>query len=112
MVTIYHNPRCSKSRQALDIIEKSGKAPDVILYLKNAPQAEVLQKALNDIGRDKLLRKGEDTYKEYIAGKNLSDTQLIEIIRKYPIVMERPLVINGDKMALGRPLENIKEILK
>lgn len=111
MVTIYHNPRCSKSRQTLDIIEKAGKAPDVILYLQEQPDTEVLQKALKDIGREKLLRTGEAEYKEHIKGKELTDSDLINIIQDHPIVMERPLVINGDKMALGRPPENVKEIL-
>jgi arsenate reductase len=111
MVTIYHNPRCSKSRQTLDLIEQAGKAPDVVLYLKDKPSTEILQKALEDIGRDKLLRTGEDVYKDHIKDKDLSDKDLISIIQEHPIVMERPLVINGDKMALGRPPESVKEIL-
>lgn len=111
MVTIYHNPRCSKSRQTLDLIERAGKTPDVVLYLKETPSYEVLEKALQTLGRDKLLRSGEEVYKEHIKGKELSDKELISIIQAHPIVMERPLVVNGDKMALGRPPESVKEIL-
>jgi arsenate reductase len=111
MVTIYHNPKCSKSRQTLDLIEQAGKVPDVVLYLKETPEADVLQKALQHIGRDKLLRTGEEAYKTHIQGKELSDSDLISVIQEHPIVMERPLVVNGDKMTLGRPPENVKEIL-
>lgn len=113
-VTIYHNPRCSKSRQTLALLEEKGIEPIVREYLKNVPTAtelnsllEMLQMAPRD-----LMRKNETSYKE--AGLNderLSRAALIEGMIAHPKLIERPIVINGNKAAIGRPPENVLTIL-
>lgn len=114
MVTIYHNPRCSKSRQTLALIEERGITPDVVLYLDNPPSATALKGLLQQLGISprELLRKGEDAYKELqLSDTSLSDKQLIEAMVKHPKLIERPIVVNGDRAVLGRPPENVLELL-
>lgn len=110
MVTIFHNPRCSKSRQTLGLLEERGVQAQVHLYLDEAVDADLLKKAYNQFG-DAFLRKGEDDYKAHFKGKDLSVDEVVTLLQKYPKVMERPLVVNGDKLALGRPPESVEEIL-
>jgi arsenate reductase (glutaredoxin) len=114
MVTIYHNPRCSKSRQTLALIEASGITPDIVLYLEATPDAATLKSLLAKLGisaRD-LLRKGEDDYKDNnLAAPGLSDDELINAMVSHPKLIERPIVVNGDKAVLGRPPENVLSIL-
>ncbi len=114
MVTIYHNPRCSKSRQTLALIEEKGIAPDIVLYLENTPDAPTLKTLIAKLGispRD-LLRKGEDAYKDnQLANPGLSDDDLINAMVSHPKLIERPIVVNGDKAVLGRPPENALSIL-
>ena len=103
-VTIYHNPRCSKSRQTLSLIEEKGIAPNIIEYLKEGPDAETLKHVLSKLGKTPrdILRKGEQPYKDLnLADETKSDDELIE----------RPIVIAGDKAALGRPPEQVLDIL-
>jgi len=112
--TIYHNPRCSKSRLALKLLRKEGVPLEVIKYLETPPAHGVLLQALKKIGREALLRKGEDAYYQHIRPrlKSLQDDELIDIMTQHPEVIERPLVVAPDgRMALGRPPENIKSIL-
>lgn len=114
MVTIYHNPRCSKSRQTLALIEERGITPDVVLYLDNPPSATALKGLLQQLGISprELLRKGEDAYKELqLSDTSLSDKQLIEAMVTHPKLIERPIVVNGDRAVLGRPPENVLELL-
>jgi arsenate reductase len=114
MVSIYHNPRCSKSRQTLALLEERGIKPDVVLYLETPPSVEVLADILKKLGMSprQLLRKGEDAYKENnLSDTGLSDQQLIEAMVAHPKLIERPIVINGDKARLGRPPEQVLEIL-
>jgi arsenate reductase len=113
-VTIYHNPRCSKSRQTLQLIEDRGIQPRIIEYLKTPPSAEELKKILKSLGvapRD-LMRRKEAAYKE--AGLDdpaLTDDELIRTMVAHPVLIERPIVINGGKAAVGRPPENVLSIL-
>lgn len=114
MVTIYHNPRCSKSRQTLAILEESGIKPEIVAYLDTPPDATTLKAILQKLGitaRD-LLRKGEDAYKEHDLGRaELSDDELIDYMTRFPKLIERPIVIKGDKAVLGRPPENVRELI-
>lgn len=114
MVTIYHNPRCSKSRQTLALIEEKGVEAEVVLYLETPPNAATLAELLKklDISARQLLRKGEDAYKENnLKDDSLGETQLIEAMVKFPKLIERPIVVKGDKAVLGRPPENVLELI-
>jgi arsenate reductase len=112
---IYHNPRCSKSRQTLQILEDKGIKPEIIEYLKTPPTESELKTILAALGKSprELMRRGEAEYKEHnLADDSLSDDQLIAAMVKYPKLIERPIVITTDnKHALGRPPENVLDIL-
>lgn len=114
-VTIYHNPRCSKSRDTLKLIEKQGYAPLVVEYLKTPPSAAQLQKLLKQLGmkpRD-LLRKNEAAYKEAgLDDPGMNDKAVINAMIKHPILIERPIVVVDDQAVLGRPPEKVLEILR
>lgn len=113
-VSIYHNPRCSKSRETLKLLEQNNIQPEVIEYLKTPPTAAELKTILSQLGisaRD-LLRKGEDSYKELnLADKSLSDDALIQAMCDNPKLIERPIVIVDGKAKLGRPPEAVLDIL-
>lgn len=111
MITIYHNPRCSKSRQTLQILEENGVTPTVYLYLENPMPAEILKKAMDVLGEKAMSRTGEVDYKENIKGQSLEGDALVAKMLEFPKTIERPLVVNGDKMAMGRPPESVLEIL-
>ena len=112
--TIYHNPRCSKSRQTLALLEDNGISPDVVLYLENPPSKQTLTELLVKLGisaRD-LLRKGEDDYKsKNLKDASLGEAELIAAMHKFPKLMERPIVVNGDRAVLGRPPENVMGLI-
>ena len=107
--TIWHNPRCSKSRQTLALLEERGISPNVRLYLDDAPSttevAEVLRQL--DIKPWELLRRGEKVFKELGLDKDNADEALIEAMSANPILIERPIVIHGGGAALGRPPESV-----
>ncbi len=114
MTTIYHNPRCSKSRATMKILEEKGIRPIIVEYLATPPDAATLDSFLTRLGMEprELMRKGEAPYKEL----NLKDTtksreELIAAMVENPILIERPIVVNGEKVALGRPPENVLDIL-
>ncbi len=113
-VTIYHNPRCSKSRQTLELLAERGIEPTVVEYLKTPPSAEELGSILDALGvepRD-LMRRKETAYAENgLDDENLSRSELISAIRRDPILMERPVVVTDGKAAIGRPPENVLGIL-
>lgn len=113
-VQIYHNPRCSKSRQTLAILEDNGVTPEIILYLEESPDAKTINSLLTKLGisaRD-LLRKGEDTYKELnLKDSSLDDAFLIEKMTEFPKLIERPIVVKGNKAVLGRPPENALKLI-
>ena len=113
-VTIYHNPKCSKSRQTLKLLEEHGSAPTIVEYLKSPPTAEKLKEVLSQLGvapRD-LMRKKESAYSENDLGNtSLSDESLIDAMIANPILIERPIVLANGKAAIGRPPEQVLEIL-
>ncbi len=113
-VTIYHNPKCSKSRQTLELLGKQGITPVIIEYLKSPPSAEKLKEILTQLGFTprELMRKKEAIYAEYdLESPDLSDDDLIGFMMKHPILIERPIVLANGKAALGRPPEQVLEIL-
>ncbi|MGO2508825.1 MAG: arsenate reductase (glutaredoxin) [Vibrio hibernica] len=114
-VTIYHNPRCSKSRQTLDLLTQKGIQPDVIKYLEDTPNIETLKTIYQQLGltsvRD-MMRTKEDVYKELnLANESLSDDALFTAMQQNPKLIERPIVIANNKARLGRPPEQVLEIL-
>lgn len=113
-VTILHNPRCTKSRATLALLRERGIEPKIVEYLENPPTAEELKDILAKLGkrpRD-IIRRGEKVYKELeLADETLPDKALITAMVGNPILIERPIVVNGDKAAVGRPPENVLEIL-
>jgi arsenate reductase len=114
MISIYHNPRCSKSRQTLALLEERGITPEIVLYLETPPTAGDLDAILKKLGISarQLLRKGEDAYKENnLSDTSLSDEQIIDVMVANPKLIERPIVIKGDKAVLGRPPEQVLSIL-
>jgi len=115
-VTIYHNPRCSKSRQTLEILHDRGIEPEVVKYLDTPPDKKTLEMILQQLNKEprELMRKGEDVYKEAkLDNMTLNRDELIDAMLKYPILIERPIVIVDDqRVAMGRPPENILSIIE
>jgi arsenate reductase len=113
-VVIFHNPRCSKSRQTLELLEKHGKTPTIIEYLKTPPAAQKIKEILTQLEftpRD-LMRKKEAIYAECkLDNPALSNEDLIDFMVKHPILIERPIVLANGKAALGRPPEQVLDIL-
>jgi arsenate reductase len=112
--TIYHNPRCSKSRQTLQLLEENGVSPEVVLYLENVPSVDDIIALLSKLGitARELLRKGEDAYKQNnLSDSSLSDKQLVAAMVAHPKLIERPIVVKGPKAVLGRPPENILTLI-
>lgn len=113
-LTLYHNPRCSKSRQALALLEARGLQPSIVLYLETPPAADELQVILTRLGiaPRQLLRTGEEEYRSLnLADPALSDAQLIAAMAAHPRLIERPILIAGDTAVIGRPPEKVLEIL-
>ena len=112
--TIFHNPRCSKSRAALALLEDRGIEPVVVEYLKTPPSATELKALLAKLKLKpiELVRKGEDVYQAKFADKQLSDAQWIVAMAEHPVLIERPIVVKGDNAVLGRPPENVLQLLK
>jgi arsenate reductase (glutaredoxin) len=113
-IIIYHNPRCSKSRQSLQLLEERGVKPDIVLYLENPPSKKQLQELLKKlgIGARALLRGGEQEYKQRnLADASLSDAALIDAMVACPQLIERPIVVRGARAVIGRPPENVLELL-
>ncbi len=113
MIKIYHNPKCSKSREGLTILENSGKDFEVVKYLENIPSKEELKQVISylSIAPEDLVRKNEAIWKEKFKGKTLSDEEIIGAMLKHPKLIERPIVIKGNKAVIGRPSEKIIEII-
>ena len=113
-VIIYHNPKCSKSRKALDIIKSKNFEPTIILYLVNKLSKAEVKKLLSKLGlsiRD-ILRTGEDEYKNNnLKNENLTDDKLIDFLIKFPKLLQRPIVVKDNKAVVGRPTENILNLL-
>ena len=113
MITIYHNPRCTKSRQGLEVLEKSGEKFEVVKYLENIPTKDELRKVLGslNIPVENLVRKNEAIWKEIYRGKNLSEEDILDAMIQYPKLIERPIVIKDNKAVIGRPTEKIYDLL-
>ncbi len=113
-VTIYHNPRCSKSRQTLEIIKKQGISPEIREYLKDPITEEEMQSLLEKLHRSAkdIIRKNEAEYKENnLSDSSLTEEELIKAMVKYPKLIERPIVVKGNNAVLGRPPEDVLKIL-
>jgi arsenate reductase (glutaredoxin) len=113
-ITIYHNPRCSKSRQTLALLREHGIEPDIVEYLKTPPAAAELKRIIDQLGLSprQLLRTGEEEYKANdLADESLADQTLIEAMCKHPRLIQRPIVIAGDQARIGRPPEAVLDIL-
>ncbi|MEB3016550.1 arsenate reductase (glutaredoxin) [Capnocytophaga ochracea] len=113
MITIYHNPKCSKSRCGLELLKDSGKEYQIVDYLKKGISKEELKNLLTKLQMSpiELVRTKENIWKELFKGKTLTDDEVIEAMIQYPQLIERPIVIVGDKAVIGRPTERIKEII-
>lgn len=114
-VTIWHNPRCSKSRATLQILKERGIEPDIRLYLEAPPDTDEITRVLALLGREArdIMRKGEAVYRELNLGDPaLDDSDLVDAMAENPILIERPIVISGDKARIGRPPESVLEILE
>lgn len=113
-ITIYHNPRCSKSRATLQLLQEKGIESTIIEYLKTPPSADELEEILNKLGMEPrdLMRKGEDAYREAgLDNPALDREALIAAMVEHPILIERPIVLSKGKAAIGRPPERVLEIL-
>mgnify|MGYP000571996343 CR=1 FL=1 len=113
--TVYHNPRCSKSRAALALLEENDISPQVVLYLDEPPNREQLEEILGKLGmgiRD-LLRQGEAEYKQYQLGdSSISEDIVFEIVAEHPRLIERPIIVRGERALIGRPPERVLELLE
>ena len=114
MLKILHNPRCSKSRQTLGILQENGIKVQIIEYLKDNPTKEELQDILKKLGKKPLeiVRKGETIYKENFKGKEFSDAEWLDILVENPKLIERPIVFDNEKAVIGRPPESVDVFLK
>lgn len=109
-VTIYHNPRCSKSRQTLKLLEENGVSPTVVLYLNTPPSGGEIASICTKLSMSprEILRKGEAVFKELkLSDPDTSDEDVIDAMTAHPILIERPIVVVGDKAVIGRPPENV-----
>jgi arsenate reductase len=113
MISIYHNNRCSKSRDSLAILTEQNIEIKVIDYLKNPPTTKQIKSLLKKLKMKplELLRKSENLYKDNYKDENLSDDEWIELMANNPILIERPIIVNGNKAVIGRPPEKVLEIL-
>ncbi|MCB9230628.1 MAG: arsenate reductase (glutaredoxin) [Bacteroidia bacterium] len=110
---IYHNPRCGKSRKTLELIRESGREPEIIEYLKAPPNAAKIREILDklDMSAMDLVRKGEQLFKDNFKGREYSEGEWIQILAENPILIERPIVVEGKKAIIGRPPENVNTLL-
>ncbi len=110
---IYHNPRCSKSRETLNLIREKGIEPEIIEYLKTVPTTEELKQLLAKLNleAEQIVRRTEAYYKENLKGKSFTNEEWIQLLIENPKLIERPIVVKGNKAVLGRPPQNVIELL-
>ena len=113
-IEIWHNPQCSKSRNAMELLEAKGLNTSVIKYLENVPTKEQIKAVLKKLNMkaSQILRTGEDIYKELNLKEIDDEDKLIEIMAEHPILIERPIIIKGEIAVIARPIENLEELLK
>ncbi|WP_420583119.1 arsenate reductase (glutaredoxin) [Reichenbachiella sp.] len=113
MTKIYHNPRCTKSRQTLALLEEKNEEIEIVEYLKTNPTKQEITELVSMLGIKplELIRKGEKIFKEEFKGKEMSDAQWIDAMVAHPILIERPVVVKNGKAVIGRPIENVIDIL-
>ncbi len=113
-LTIWHNPKCSKSRETLALLQGRGFSPRIVEYLKQPPTSAELAAVVQMLGiaPEALVRKGEDAYKSNYAGRSLTDAGWIEAMVRHPVLIERPIVVANGKAAIGRPPERVLEVLE
>ncbi|MCX7633929.1 MAG: arsenate reductase (glutaredoxin) [Turneriella sp.] len=113
-VTIYYNPKCRKSREALQILKEKGIEPEIRYYMEDPPSKAELAEVLRKMGRRPrdIFRKSEPLYKDLgLKNKDLTDDELLGYLHKYPILIERPIVVKGQRAVLGRPPEDVRRII-
>ena len=113
-LTLYHNPKCSKSRATLALLHERGVNPRIVPYLENPPSAPELKAIVARLGirPEQLVRRNEDVFRSKYAGRTLTDDEWIEAMVKDPILIERPIVVRGRQAAIGRPPENVLPLLE
>ena len=113
MFKIYHNPRCRKSRETLEILRNAGHEPEIIEYLQSPPSEPELKDILYKLGKkpEEIIRKGEDIFKTNFKGKEYTDSEWIRLMVENPKLIERPIVVKDNQAVLGRPPENVKDLL-
>lgn len=113
-IKIYHNPRCSKSREALSLIKENGFEPEICEYLKTPPTFNELKDVLVrlHLKPQDIIRTGEDLYKAKFRNKNFTDDEWIKILTENPHLIERPIVVKGSRAAVGRPMENVLRLFE
>jgi arsenate reductase len=112
-ITLYHNPRCSKSRAALALLREKGVEPEVVLYLETPPSREQLATLVGQLGiaPHDLIRTGEDVYKSEYKGRDLDDAGWLDALTAHPKLIERPIAVRGTRAVIGRPPENVLALL-
>ena len=110
---VYHNARCSKSRSACQLLEERGIAFEGVEYLKTPPSRDELAAVLAKLGMqaEEIVRKGEDVYKAEFEGRKLSEAEWLDALVAHPVLIERPIVVCGDRAVIGRPPEKVLELL-
>ena len=113
MLTVYHNPRCRKSRETLQMIKDAEEEFKVVEYLKNPPSEEKLREILSklELPVDYMIRKNEQLFKEEYKDKQLSDEEWMKVLSQNPSLIERPIVVKDDQAVIGRPPENVNKLL-
>ena len=112
-VTLYHHPNCSTSRNALALLRERGIEPQVVEYLKTPPSRDELAALLSKLGMgaEDIVRKGEAIYKTEFEGRTLSEAEWLDALVAHPILIERPIVVRGERAVIGRPPERVLELL-
>ncbi len=114
MLTVWHNPKCSKSREALKLLEEKGETFEVVKYLESVPSREDIEALLKKLGVSarELMRTKEDLYKELGLAKVDDEATLIDALAEHPKLIERPIIIQDDRAVIGRPVEKIIDFIK
>lgn len=109
---IYHNPRCKKSRETLQLIRDRGTEPEIVEYLKEPPSSQELSEILDKLDEEigSIIRKNEKEYKEHFKGKEMSQEEWLQILQENPKLLQRPIVVEEERAVIGRPPEKVEEL--